>query len=78
MATQFRIREEEIGKAIEPRRPLKVIRGPVLDWPRRVSELPSFPGRHDDAVDALTQGLAWQRNACKPPPVQRTAWGTGG
>jgi predicted phage terminase large subunit-like protein len=26
-----------------------------------VSELLSFPGRHDDQVDALAQGLAWGR-----------------
>jgi predicted phage terminase large subunit-like protein len=27
-----------------------------------ISELPSFPGgRHDDQVDALVQGLAYQR-----------------
>jgi hypothetical protein len=26
-----------------------------------VAELLSFPGRHDDQVDALTQGLAWSR-----------------
>jgi predicted phage terminase large subunit-like protein len=26
-----------------------------------VAELLSFPGRHDDQVDALTQGLAWGR-----------------
>jgi predicted phage terminase large subunit-like protein len=43
-----------------------------------VSELLSFPGRHDDQVDALTQGLAWQRDAWKPPAVQRTTWGMGG
>jgi predicted phage terminase large subunit-like protein len=30
-----------------------------------VAELLAFPGRHDDQVDALTQGLAWGRsNAC--------------
>ena len=28
-----------------------------------VSELLSFPGRHDDQVDALAQGLAWRREA---------------
>jgi hypothetical protein len=28
-----------------------------------VSELLSFPGRHDDQVDALVQGLAWRRPA---------------
>ena len=27
------------------------------------SELLSFPGRHDDQVDALVQGLAWRRSA---------------
>jgi predicted phage terminase large subunit-like protein len=43
-----------------------------------VSELLSFPGRHDDQVDALTQGLAWQRDAWKPPPVQRRTRGMGG
>ena len=26
-------------------------------------ELLAFPGRHDDQVDALTQGLAWGREA---------------
>jgi predicted phage terminase large subunit-like protein len=40
-----------------------------------VSELLSFPGRHDDQVDALTQGLAWRREAWKPPLVQRRAVG---
>jgi predicted phage terminase large subunit-like protein len=28
-----------------------------------VGELLSFPGRHDDQVDALTQGLAWCRRS---------------
>ena len=27
-----------------------------------IAELLAFPGRHDDQVDALTQGLAWGRN----------------
>jgi predicted phage terminase large subunit-like protein len=27
-----------------------------------ISELLAFPGRHDDQVDALTQGLAWDRS----------------
>jgi predicted phage terminase large subunit-like protein len=27
-----------------------------------VAELLAFPGRHDDQVDALTQGLAWGRH----------------
>jgi predicted phage terminase large subunit-like protein len=40
-----------------------------------VSELLSFPGRHDDQVDALTQGLAWRREAWKAPLVQRTTYG---
>ncbi|MEO6780349.1 MAG: phage terminase large subunit [Bradyrhizobium sp.] len=35
------------------------------------AELLSFPGRHDDQVDALTQGLAWRREVWKGPPVQR-------
>ncbi len=43
-----------------------------------VSELLSFPGRDDDQVDALTQGLAWRREAWKPPLVQRTTYGLGG
>jgi predicted phage terminase large subunit-like protein len=43
-----------------------------------VSELLSFPGRHDDQVDALTQGLAWRREAWKGPLVQRTTYGLGG
>ena len=37
-----------------------------------VSELLSFQGRHDDQVDALSQGLAWRRGAWKRPLVQRT------
>ena len=28
-----------------------------------VAELLAFPGRHDDQVDALTQGLAWGRRS---------------
>lgn len=28
-----------------------------------VAELLAFPGRHDDQVDALTQGLAWGRKS---------------
>jgi predicted phage terminase large subunit-like protein len=43
-----------------------------------VSELLSFPGRHDDQVDALAQGLAWDRARWKGPPVQRRAIGLGG
>jgi predicted phage terminase large subunit-like protein len=39
------------------------------------SEMLSFPGRHDDQVDALTQGLAWRREAWKGPLVQRTTSG---
>ena len=42
------------------------------------AELLSFPGRHDDQVDALTQGLAWNREVWKPPPVQRTTVGLEG
>ena len=43
-----------------------------------VSELLSFPGRHDDQVDALTQGLAWRREAWKGPLVPRRTTGLGG
>ena len=43
-----------------------------------VAELLSFPGRHDDQVDALAQGLAWRREAWKAPLVQRRAFGLGG
>jgi predicted phage terminase large subunit-like protein len=43
-----------------------------------VSELLSFPGRHDDQVDALSQGLAWYRQTWKPPLVQRTTYGMSG
>ena len=43
-----------------------------------VSELLSFPGRHDDQVDALTQGLAWRREAWKGPLVQGRTFGLGG
>ena len=42
------------------------------------AELLSFPGRHDDQVDALAQGLAWHRQAWKPPLVQRRTRGLGG
>lgn len=40
-----------------------------------VSELLSFPGRHDDQVDALAQGLAWRREAWKAPLEQRRTFG---
>jgi len=43
-----------------------------------VAELLSFPGRHDDQVDALAQGLAWRREAWKAPLVQRRTTGLGG
>ena len=45
-----------------------------------VAELLSFPGRHDDQVDALTQGLAWHRELEleKPRLVQARARGMGG
>jgi predicted phage terminase large subunit-like protein len=43
-----------------------------------VAELLSFPGRHDDQVDALAQGLAWNRAAWKAPLVQRRTTGLGG
>jgi predicted phage terminase large subunit-like protein len=43
--------------------------GGSVRFPRRAAwleeftaELLAFPGRHDDQVDALTQGLAWRRN----------------
>jgi len=42
-----------------------------------VSDLLSLPGRHDDQVDALAQGLAWRREAWKAPPPRRT-FGLGG
>jgi predicted phage terminase large subunit-like protein len=35
------------------------------------AELLAFPGRHDDQVDALTQGLAWGRDAW----ASRASWG---
>ena len=40
-----------------------------------VAELLSFPGRHDDQVDALSQGLAWRREAWKGPLTQRRTIG---
>lgn len=43
-----------------------------------VAELLSFPGRHDDQVDALTQGLAWRREAWRGPLVQRKTVGMAG
>jgi predicted phage terminase large subunit-like protein len=43
-----------------------------------VAELLSFPGRHDDQVDALAQGLAWRREAWRGPLVQRRTTGHGG
>jgi predicted phage terminase large subunit-like protein len=42
-----------------------------------VHELLSFQGRHDDQVDALSQGLAWQRSVWKRP-APRTTFGMGG
>ena len=42
------------------------------------AELLSFPGRHDDQVDALAQGLAWHRQDWKAPLVQRKTRGLGG
>ena len=36
------------------------------------AELLAFPGRHDDQVDALTQGLAWGRHDW----AYRPSWGT--
>ena len=43
-----------------------------------VAELLSFPGRHDDQVDPLAQGLAWRREAWRAPLVQRMTTGHGG
>jgi len=43
-----------------------------------VAEPLSFPGRHDDQVDALAQGLAWRREAWRGPLVQRRTTGHGG
>src|SRR5712664_443011 len=43
-----------------------------------VAEPLSFPGRHDDQVDALAQGLAWRREEWRAPLVQRKAFGLGG
>jgi predicted phage terminase large subunit-like protein len=43
-----------------------------------VHELLSFPGRHDDQVDALSQGLAWRRETWKAPLAQRRTSGLGG
>jgi predicted phage terminase large subunit-like protein len=43
-----------------------------------VHELLSFPGRHDDQVDALAQGLAWRGETWKAPLAQRRATGLGG
>jgi len=48
------------------------VRLPVrADWLENfVAELLAFPGRHDDQVDALTQGLAWGRQR-----RGETSWG---
>ena len=43
-----------------------------------VAELLSFPGRHDNQVGALAQGLAWRREAWRGPLVQRRTTGHGG
>lgn len=40
-----------------------------------VAELLSFPGRYDDQVDALVQGLAWRRAEWQPPAEQRRSIG---
>src|SRR5258708_24734274 len=41
-----------------------------------VAELLSFPSRHADQVDALTQGLAWRREAWKGPLGRARSFGT--
>ncbi len=44
-----------------------------------VHELLSFPGRHDDQVDALSRGLACQRRVWKRPARRRpSAWAADG
>ena len=40
-----------------------------------VAELLAFPGRHDDQVDALTQGLAWGRRNWRWKVVSRPLLG---
>jgi predicted phage terminase large subunit-like protein len=40
-----------------------------------VAELLAFPGRHDDQVDALTQGLAWGRRAWSHKTITRPLLG---
>jgi predicted phage terminase large subunit-like protein len=45
---------------------------PRADWLEEfTAELLAFPGRHDDQVDALTQGLAWGRHDW----AYRPSWG---
>jgi hypothetical protein len=43
-----------------------------------VAELLSFPGRHDDQVDALAQGPAWRRETWKGPLCSAKDIRTGG
>jgi predicted phage terminase large subunit-like protein len=50
--------------------------GGSVRFPRRaewleecIAEILAFPGRHDDQVDALTQGLAWGRQRNLVPRV---------
>jgi phage terminase large subunit-like protein len=40
-----------------------------------IHELPSFEGRYDDQVDALSEGLAWRRETWKAPLQQPRAMG---
>jgi len=51
--------------------------GGSVRFPRRaewleecIAEILAFPGRHDDQVDALTQGLAWGRQRNLVPRIQ--------
>ena len=70
-----RVRRRESSSDVDtPHRPARVIAqtdlfaGGSVRFPRRAAwleeftaEVLAFPGRHDDQVDALTQGLAWGR-----------------
>jgi predicted phage terminase large subunit-like protein len=72
-------KEERLISQIDPFEGGSVLLPKEAPWLEEfVAELLSFPGRHDDQVDALAQGLAWRREAWRGPLVQRRTTGHGG
>jgi len=72
-------KEERLISQIDPFEGGSVLLPKEAPWLEEfVAELLSFPGRHDNQVDALAQGLAWRREAWRGPLVQRRTTGHGG